>query len=131
MLNQNTIRCLIVDDEPLARDVIRRYIDNLPSLRIVGECSNAIEAMSFLQQYPVDLLFLDIHMPRLKGIELIKILPNSPKVILTTAHAEYALEGYPVQSFLQFYPVVNIPGVDQDTPDAFVVETVGALGFEP
>ena len=94
MPNQPSIRCLIVDDEPLARDVIRRYIEMLPSLTIAGECGNAIEAMSFLQQQQVDLLFLDIHMPQLKGIELLKILSNPPKVILTTAHAEYALEGY-------------------------------------
>jgi len=94
MLNTPTIRCLVVDDEPLARDVLRRYIALLPSLELCGECGNALEALSFLQQQPVDLLFLDIHMPQLKGIDLLKILTNPPKVILTTAHAEYALEGY-------------------------------------
>ncbi|HET7897733.1 MAG TPA: LytTR family DNA-binding domain-containing protein, partial [Flavisolibacter sp.] len=94
MPNTAPIRCLVVDDEPLARDVLRRYLALLPSLELCGECSNAIEALSFLQQQPVDLLFLDIHMPQLKGIDLLKILTNPPKVILTTAHAEYALEGY-------------------------------------
>jgi DNA-binding LytR/AlgR family response regulator len=89
-----TIKCLVVDDEPLARDVLRRYIEMVPTLRLCGECGNAIEAMSFLQQQPVDLLFLDIHMPQLKGIDLLKILAHPPKVILTTAHAEYAIEGY-------------------------------------
>ena len=94
MLNQPTIKCLIVDDEPPARDVLRRYIESIPSLSLSGECANAIEAMSFLQHQPVDLLFLDIHMPQLKGIDLLRILSNPPKVIFTTAHAEYALEGY-------------------------------------
>jgi DNA-binding LytR/AlgR family response regulator len=94
MHNQSAIRCLIVDDEPPARDVLRRYIEAIPSLTMSGECGNAIEAMSFLQQHPVDLLFLDIHMPQLKGIEFLKILTNPPKVIFTTAYSEYALEGY-------------------------------------
>lgn len=88
------IQCLIVDDEPPARDVIRHYIAELPQLQLAGECSNAIQVMGFLQQQPVDLMFLDIHMPQLKGIDLLKILKHAPQVILTTAHADYALEGY-------------------------------------
>lgn len=94
MPDLSPIRCLIVDDEPLARDVLRRYIETMPSLVLCGECGNAIEALSFLQQQPVELVFLDVHMPQLKGIDLLKILSNPPKVVLTTAHAEYALEGY-------------------------------------
>ena len=94
MLSQPTIKCLIVDDEPPARDVLRRYIETIPSLSLSGECANAIEAMSFLQHQTVDLLFLDIHMPQLKGIDLVKILSNPPKIIFTTAYSEYALEGY-------------------------------------
>ncbi|HEV7332471.1 MAG TPA: LytTR family DNA-binding domain-containing protein [Flavisolibacter sp.] len=94
MHNPPPIRCLVVDDEPPARDVLRRYIETVPTLQICGECGNAIEAMSFLQQQPVDLLFLDIHMPQLKGIDLLKILPDRPKVILTTAYSAYAVEGY-------------------------------------
>jgi DNA-binding LytR/AlgR family response regulator len=94
MHNPSIIKCLVVDDEPFARDVLRRYIEMVPSLSFCGECGNAIEAMSFLQRQSVDLLFLDIHMPQVKGIDLLKIISNPPKVILTTAHAEYALEGY-------------------------------------
>lgn len=94
MHNPPPIRCLLVDDEPPARDVLRRYIETVPTLQVCGECGNALEAMSFLQQQPADLLFLDIHMPQLKGIDLLKILPNRPKVILTTAHSSYAVEGY-------------------------------------
>jgi len=89
-----SIKCLIVDDEPPARDILRRYIDEMPMLELKGECANAMEALSFLQQQPIDLLFLDIRMPQLKGTELVKILKNPPRVIFTTAHADYALEGY-------------------------------------
>lgn len=83
-----------MDDEPPARDILRRYIGEMPMLELVGECANAMEVLSFLQKHSVDLLFLDIRMPQLKGTELIKILKNPPRVIFTTAHADYALEGY-------------------------------------
>lgn len=92
--NNPSIKCLIVDDEPPARDILRRYIGEMPMLELKGECANAMEVLSFLQQHPIDLLFLDIRMPQLKGTELIKILKNPPRVIFTTAHADYALEGY-------------------------------------
>ncbi len=90
----NTIRCLIVDDEPPAREIIRRYIEQVPSLALTGECANAIQAFTLLQQQPVDLLFLDIRMPQLNGNDFLKTLKNPPKVIFTTAYAEYAVEGY-------------------------------------
>lgn len=94
MTEKRTIRCVVVDDEPPARAVIRRYISEMPMLEFTGECGNAIEAMSLLQQHPPDLLFLDIRMPQLNGNDLLKILKHPPRVIFTTAHAEYALEGY-------------------------------------
>lgn len=94
MLNTGYIKCLIVDDEPMARDVIRRYIEKVPTLQIAGEHGNAIDAMLFLQQTPVDLLFLDIQMPHLNGTDFVKSLRNPPKIIFTTAYKEYALEGY-------------------------------------
>src|SRR5204862_4764283 len=74
--NNATIRCVIVDDEPPARDIIRRYIGEMPMLELVEECGNAMEALQVLQRRPVDLLFLDIRMPQLKGTELVKILKN-------------------------------------------------------
>jgi DNA-binding LytR/AlgR family response regulator len=89
-----TIRCLIIDDEPPAREIIRRYVQEIPTLQLMGECSNAIQALTVLQQHPVDLLFLDIRMPQLNGTDFIKTLKNPPKVIFTTAFSEYALEGY-------------------------------------
>jgi DNA-binding LytR/AlgR family response regulator len=88
------IRCLIIDDEPPARDVLRRYVEELPILKFCGECGNAIQAISFLQQQPIDLLFLDIRMPQLNGIDFLKTLKHPPKIIFTTAYSEYALEGY-------------------------------------
>lgn len=94
MSESRTIRCIIIDDEPLAREIIRRYIDDVPMLQLSGECSNAVQAMSFLQQQPVDLIFLDIRMPQLNGTDFLRILKNPPKTILTTAFSDYALEGY-------------------------------------
>jgi len=88
------IRCLIVDDEPLARQIISRYVQQVPTLQLVGECANAIQAFTFLQQHPVDLLFLDIRMPQLNGNDFLKALQNPPKVIFTTAFSDYALESY-------------------------------------
>ncbi len=94
MQKHKIIRCLVADDEPPAREILRRYIDNMPDLQLVKECSNAMQVLSFLQVEEVDLIFLDINMPQLKGNDLLKILKNPPKIILTTAYAEYALEGY-------------------------------------
>jgi len=86
--------CIIVDDEPLAIEVIKTHVDKLGIFNIVGECSNAIEAFQFLSSVNVDLMFLDIQMPGIKGNDFLKSLVNPPKVILTTAYRDYALEGY-------------------------------------
>ena len=94
MPESSTIRCLIIDDEPPAREIIRRYIEAVPMLELAGECANAIEAFAFLRQESVDLMFLDIRMPQLNGNDFLKTLKNPPKVIFTTAFDEYALEGY-------------------------------------
>ena len=88
------IKCLIVDDEPMARDVIRQYIESIPSLSISGEFGNAIDAMMFLQDHPVDVIFLDIRMPQLNGTDFVRSLRTVPKIIFTTAHKEYAHEGF-------------------------------------
>jgi len=88
------LKCLIVDDEVLAQDVIEKYVATIPTLKLVGKCDNAVEAISYLHKNPVDLLFLDLNMPELSGLEMLKTLTNSPKVILTTAYSEYALESY-------------------------------------
>jgi len=87
-------RCLIVDDEELAQDVIEKYIESMPMLEISGKCKNAPEAIGCLYEKNVDILFLDINMPEITGLEMLRMLRNPPKVILTTAHSEFALEGY-------------------------------------
>lgn len=88
------IKCLVVDDEPPARQVIRHYIEQVPSLQMTGECENALQAFTFLQTEAVDLMFLDIRMPQLNGNDFLKTLSNPPKVIFTTAYPEYAIEGF-------------------------------------
>jgi two-component system LytT family response regulator len=88
------IKCLIVDDEPLAREVIHRFITRVPTLELIAECENAIQAMTLVQQREIDLIFVDIQMPELLGTEFIRILQHPPKFILTTAYPQYALEGY-------------------------------------
>lgn len=87
-------RCLIVDDEPLAIEVLKSHLTKLGSIEIAGQAGDAIEAFDYLNRQRVDLLFLDIHMPQMKGTELIKSLRNPPSVILTTAYRQYALEGF-------------------------------------
>ena len=93
-MNNRMYTCLIVDDEPPAREVLRRYIQQLPMLSVAGECANAVQAMVSLKQQPIDLLFLDIQMPKISGIDLIKSMPSMPKVILTTAFEQYALQAF-------------------------------------
>lgn len=88
------LKALIIDDEPLAQNVIKQYALKLPNLTIVGTCNDAICAHNFLNENQVDLLFLDINMPKLSGISFLKNLKNPPLVIFTTAYSEYALEGF-------------------------------------
>jgi len=90
----NKINCLIVDDEELARNLVENYVNRLPHLNIVGKCANPFEAMQALQEDRVDLIFLDIQMPELTGIEFLKTLSQKPMVIFTTAYKEYAMQGY-------------------------------------
>lgn len=89
-----TIRCLAVDDEPLALDIIESYISKLPYLKLVKTCSSATEAMQVLREEQIDLMFLDIEMPELTGIQFLNILKNQPLIIFTTAYPDYALEGF-------------------------------------
>ncbi|MFK7908356.1 MAG: LytR/AlgR family response regulator transcription factor [Chitinophagales bacterium] len=88
------MKCLIVDDEYLALQLLENYVSKIPSLQLVGKCNNALQTLEVLRKQTVDLLFLDIQMPDLTGLELLKTLPNPPMVIFTTAYSEYALEGY-------------------------------------
>ncbi|WP_100075924.1 LytR/AlgR family response regulator transcription factor [Chryseobacterium camelliae] len=88
------IKCIIVDDEPLAISLLESYVRNVPFLELVFSAENPITALEYIQNHPSDLIFLDIQMPELTGINFMKILGDRKKYILTTAYSEYALEGY-------------------------------------
>ena len=89
-----SIKCLIVDDEPLAIEVLESFVERMDVLELVGSCTNAVSAFDMLKKNKVDVLFLDIQMPKLTGIEFLKILNPAPKVIFTTAYRDYAVESY-------------------------------------
>ena len=110
------INYLIIDDEYLAHEVIKDYCDMLPNMELMKNCYDALEAFEYLSEHTVDLIFLDLNMPKLKGFEFLRTLPNPPKVIVSTAYAEYALEGYELNisdyllkpfSFERFLKAVN------------------------
>lgn len=90
----NPLQCIIADDEPIARQILEKYLNELPNLELIASCKNAFEVIDILQEKPVDLVFLDINMPKLSGISLLKTLQVKPAVIITTAYPEYALEGF-------------------------------------
>ena len=88
------MHCIIIEDQPPAQRVLQKYIGDTPSMELAGTFGDALEAMEFLKSNPVDLIFLDIHLPKISGMDFLKILPNPPEIILTTAFSDYALEGY-------------------------------------
>ena len=88
------IKCLVIDDEQPAREIIQKHIEGVEALELTGSCSNAVEALSFLQSNAVDLLFLDIQMPHILGTNFLRTLKSPPKVIFTTAYRKYAVEGF-------------------------------------
>lgn len=89
-----SLRCLIIDDEPLAHDVILAHLDDIPFLQVVGQCYRATDAFDFLSKNEVDLIFLDIRMPKLSGLDFIRTLKQKPIIIITSAFEEYALESF-------------------------------------
>ncbi|WP_378187580.1 LytR/AlgR family response regulator transcription factor [Aquimarina sp. W85] len=109
-------RYLIIDDEYIAHDIIKGYCDMLPTMQLMKNCYDALDALDYLQENIVDLIFLDLSMPKLKGFDFLKTLVHPPKVIVTTAYKEYALEGYELEiidyllkpfSFERFLKAVN------------------------
>ncbi|MCB8998511.1 MAG: response regulator transcription factor [Bacteroidales bacterium] len=109
-------RCLIVDDEPLAIQLVESHISKIENLEIVAKCSNAMEAFEVIREKSIDLLFMDIQMPQITGIDFLRTLKNPPKIIITTAYRQYALEGYELDvidfllkpiSFERFLKAVN------------------------
>lgn len=110
------MKCLIVDDEPLAQQVMEEFVARVPFLEVVAVCSSATEAAEVLRNHTVDLIFLDIHMPRISGLEFISGFPNPPQFILVTAYSEYALQGFNLNAtdylmkpvpFERFFKAVN------------------------
>jgi DNA-binding LytR/AlgR family response regulator len=91
------MKCIIVDDEPLAIEIMESYVAKVDQLKLEGTFRNAVSAFTFLQQNQVDLIFLDIQMPKLSGIDFLKTLKNPPKVIFTTAYRDYAIEGFELE----------------------------------
>ena len=89
-----TLQCIIADDEPIARQILEKYIQETPNLELVASCKDAFEVLDFLQSQSADLLFLDINMPKLTGLSLLKTMQQRPAVIITTAYPEYAVEGF-------------------------------------
>jgi DNA-binding LytR/AlgR family response regulator len=103
------LRCLLVDDEPLALDLLEGYVAKTPSLVLAGKCSSAFKAMEVLDSSEVDLMFLDIQMPGLTGMEFIRSLQNPPKVIFTTAFEQYAVEGFKVEALDYLLKPISYP----------------------
>ncbi|UQB70101.1 LytR/AlgR family response regulator transcription factor [Epilithonimonas zeae] len=132
------INCIIIDDEPLAVKLLENHISKIDSLKLVATAKNAIEAYQILQTKPVDLMFLDIEMPNLNGIEFLKSLNRKPKTIFTTAYREFAIEGFELEAvdyilkpitFERFFKSVervlrNIPS-DEQTEDFIIVKSDG------
>lgn len=113
---KSTIKCLIVDDEPLAINVIKRYIEELATLELVTTCDNAIAAFKVLKEEQIDLIFLDINMPLMTGIEFVRALQQPPSIIFTTAYRNYAVESYELNvvdyllkpiSFTRFFQAID------------------------
>lgn len=110
------IRCLVIDDERLAREYLKNYISKIPQLELIGDYNSPLKAVDLIKKGEVDLLFLDIHMPDITGVEFLKSLSQKPEVIFTTAYQEYALEGFNLSavdyllkpfSFERFFQAVN------------------------
>ena len=120
----NTIKCIVIDDEELARTLLKSYIDKVDFLELVDDFENPIEAMQVLKENAIDLVFLDIQMPELKGTDFAKMIDPKTKVIFTTAYSEYALEGFELNAldyllkpitFERFLTAVNKVIVEADS----------------
>ncbi len=93
-MKRETLQCLIVDDEPIGRGALARYVEQIDFLSLMGSCKNALEANNRLKEQEIDLIFLDIHMPMMSGLDWLSTLSKSPLIIFTTAHPQYAIESY-------------------------------------
>ncbi len=128
----SNVKCIIVEDEPLARRILEGYISRIPFLDLRGSYEDAIDAINHLREHPVDLMFLDIHLPAIKGLTFLKTLTNPPAVIITTAYHEYALEGYELSvvdyllkpfAFERFLAAVNKVKKDRPSGQPYMEST--------
>jgi DNA-binding LytR/AlgR family response regulator len=129
----NKLNCVIVDDEPMAREILTSYIDKTPNLELLESCKNAAEAILFLQDHKADLFFLDINMPEINGLSLAKIINNKGQIIFTTAYRDYAVDGFnlnvvdyllkPISfdRFLQAVQKISIPETLENDKDFMFV----------
>ncbi|MEG0949337.1 MAG: LytTR family DNA-binding domain-containing protein [Bacteroidales bacterium] len=139
MTTSDKYRVLIVDDEFLARKLLAGYVSKIDSLELVASCANAFEAMTYLQREQIDILLLDIHMPDITGLELVRSMKNMPAVIFTTAYSEYAIDSYELGAvdyllkpigFPRFFQAINKAiektgrhgGAESSIPDAAITE---------
>ena len=131
------LNCLLIDDEPLALDVLEKYIEDVPYLHLAGRATNAFKAMEVLQKGCIDLMFLDIQMPKLSGTSLVKTLQHPPKIIFTTAYKEYAMDAFELDgvdyllkpfSFERFLRAVNKLNYNK-TADTQLVDDVPGAGI--
>jgi len=115
------VKCLIIDDEPLAQDVIENYLESFSFIRLIAKCDNALIALEWIKKQKIDLIFLDVSMPFISGIDFIRTLRNPPAIILTTAHKEFAVESYELNvldyllkpiSFERFLKAINKLNID-------------------
>ena len=107
----NTYKCIIIEDEPLAQNVLKKYVADHPLLELVAVCHDALEAQPILSQQSISLIFLDINLPKLSGINFMRTLLHPPLVIFTTAYPEYAVEGFDSSAVLR---AIKIRCSDQD-----------------
>ena len=115
------VKCLIIDDEPLAQDVIENYLESFSFMRLIAKCDNALIALKWIKKQKIDLIFLDVSMPFISGIDFMRTLRNPPAIILTTAHKEFAVESYELNvldyllkpiSFERFLKAINKLKID-------------------
>ena len=96
-MSGSQLLCLVIDDEPLSREIVEGYLEKIPELQLVSSCKNALDALSIIREKKIDLLFLDINLPGISGIELLRSLSNPPMVIIISAYQDYAVEGFELE----------------------------------
>ena len=136
-ITKKRLNCLVVDDEPFSIEIIRNYIEKVPGLFFKAKCGNAIDALRFIQEHSVDVVFLDINMPEVTGIQMVKSMTDPPLIVFVTAYPEYAIKGFDLDavdyllkpfSFDRFmkavekvYSRIGVEQLENDVPDGFIM----------